>query len=793
MGPALMRRAIVRTLAFLIPVLVVPAVFGTSSAGGHCARSGPQGGGFKVTVCITAPAEGAVLSGDSPVTATATTSDGRKVHSLRFFLDGKYVLTDFQGPFEFLLPTAQWVDDPLRALSVQARVRSSSDWFYSEEAAISVGFSNGVSVPPPRPRTFEPREPQPASQQPLVVAAVGDGVDGGTIAGQVIEQIDSWNPDMLLYLGDVYDRGTYTEFVNWAGDERWGRFYSITNPAPGNHEYQTKNAAGYLRYWASPPNYFAADTGDWHIVSLDSSEEFNQTQPGTGQYDWLADDLWYGDANCSLVFFHHSPFDLSSEGGTTRMRPIFSLAAGAGVDLVVSAHDHNYIRWKPMAAGGIADPDGTTAFVVGTGGHFLYPFERSDSRVARGIDSNFGALRLELWQDRADFAWVTKGGAVLDSGTVPCSPAQDHQPPTAPELQANATAPDQIDLEWSESTDNRGIDGYRVYRDGGLLATLGPDRLTYADICLPPATSFSYEVEAFDASSNVARSEPAVASTDARSDFTPPGVPPDLTVTAVDAYELKIDWGPAIDDVGVCSYRVKRDGSPLVVTKKTHVRDGDLEPDTSYTYEVRSVDAAGNVSEPADVVGKTPPLLFTDDFETGDLSAWNVVQGLEIETDPVHAGKYAVRASGRYHPAYGVRDLAVGEPDLYARVWFRTIEEIRDPVTLLRLRGGGSGIAAVGLSEEGQLSLLNEFTGSYDVSSIQVSSGTWHRLQLRVEVEGDDSRIGVWYDGSRVGALSGPTSLGTTAVGRVQIGEHQDRRMFEFVLDDVAADTTFIR
>ena len=42
----------------------------------------------------------------------------------------------------------------------------------------------------------------------------------------VEDLIAGMNPNMLLYLGDVYEKGTYTEFYNWYGDgtNRWSRF-----------------------------------------------------------------------------------------------------------------------------------------------------------------------------------------------------------------------------------------------------------------------------------------------------------------------------------------------------------------------------------------------------------------------------------------------------------------------------------------------------------------------------------------------------------------------------------------
>ena len=69
------------------------------------------------------------------------------------------------------------------------------------------------------------------------------------------------------------------------------------------------------------------------------------------------------------------------------MRAIWALLANNGVDLVLAGHDHNYQRWRPIDANGNLSKSGPTSFVVGTGGHGIQGFIRSDSRVAAGFDT----------------------------------------------------------------------------------------------------------------------------------------------------------------------------------------------------------------------------------------------------------------------------------------------------------------------------------------------------------------------------------------------------------------------
>ncbi|WP_417067556.1 carbohydrate binding domain-containing protein [Niveibacterium terrae] len=65
---------------------------------------------------------------------------------------------------------------------------------------------------------------------------------------------------------------------------------------------------------------------------------------------------------------------------------------------------------------------------------------------------------------------------------------------------STATTASSTTLGWTASTDNYALAGYRVYRDGALVATV--KTLSYTDTALTPATTYSYTVLAFDAAGN---------------------------------------------------------------------------------------------------------------------------------------------------------------------------------------------------------------------------------------------------------------------------------------------------
>jgi chitodextrinase len=92
---------------------------------------------------------------------------------------------------------------------------------------------------------------------------------------------------------------------------------------------------------------------------------------------------------------------------------------------------------------------------------------------------------------------------------------QDIAPPSVPTgLGATPTFTHQVNLSWNASTDDVGVTGYTIYRNGSPLTTVSGATLAYADTTVLDLTSYSYTVDAFDAAGNhSAQSAPASATT----------------------------------------------------------------------------------------------------------------------------------------------------------------------------------------------------------------------------------------------------------------------------------------
>lgn len=133
-------------------------------------------------------------------------------------------------------------------------------------------------------------------------------------------------------------------------------------------------------------------------------------------------------------------------------------------------------------------------------------------------------------------------GAYEYGGTTSIS--EDTTAPAIPSnLQAAAISSSQIDLTWTASTDNVGVTGYKIYRDGTQITTT--TNTSYSDTGLSPSTTYSYAVSAYDAAGNEsAQSTASQAATDSGA-FEPP---PTYTSNLVAHWKLDETSGQTIND-----------------------------------------------------------------------------------------------------------------------------------------------------------------------------------------------------------------------------------------------------
>lgn len=178
---------------------------------------------------------------------------------------------------------------------------------------------------------------------------------------------------------------------------------------------------------------------------------------------------------------------------------------------------------------------------------------------------------------------------------------EDTQKPSAP---ANVRASDVTDttatISWSASTDNVGVQGYKVLNGNEELADVTDTSVTLQE--LAPETAYTLTVVAYDAAGN--QSEPASVTftTAEEADTQSPSAPAEVSADDITDTTAMISWTASTDNKGVAGYRIKN-GEVILKDQVTDTQAQltNLNPGTEYVISVVAYDAAGNESDPGTV------------------------------------------------------------------------------------------------------------------------------------------------------------------------------------------------
>lgn len=206
---------------------------------------------------------------------------------------------------------------------------------------------------------------------------------------------------------------------------------------------------------------------------------------------------------------------------------------------------------------------------------------------------------------------------------------------TASEILARSTT-----LNWTPSTDNGDIAGYKIYRNTTPIDTTSAT--SYVDRSLTPLTNYRYIVQAFDYGGNETNSDPLDITTP---EGIAPSKPNNLKATAVTANSINLQWEASTDNVKVTGYDVLRNGDPIDRVTSTSFFDRGLDGSTTYAHQIRALDAAGNFTNSEFLFTRTldggapskPTNLKVISMGGKDYLVWN------SSTDNVKVVKYEIR------------------------------------------------------------------------------------------------------------------------------------------------------
>jgi hypothetical protein len=169
------------------------------------------------------------------------------------------------------------------------------------------------------------------------------------------------------------------------------------------------------------------------------------------------------------------------------------------------------------------------------------------------------------------------------------------------------------------------------------------------------------------------------------------------------------------------------------------------------------------------------------------MSAWTSSAGLTVQSSVVQNGNFAAQGNTTNGNTYAKKTLSATYSDAYSRIYFNVLSQ-SSQLNLLRYRtANDASLAYLFVNTSGKLALRNDVSGTTLTSATSVTSG-WHSLELHATINGTSSVTEVWLDGVRINDLSVTMNLGTTPVGRFQIGEVQSGRTYNVVIDSAVFD-----
>lgn len=183
--------------------------------------------------------------------------------------------------------------------------------------------------------------------------------------------------------------------------------------------------------------------------------------------------------------------------------------------------------------------------------------------------------------------------------------SDDTERPSPPRgLEITNAGGGRVAISWRASTDNVGVVSYTIHRS--TTGDLGPALATtagtsFADGSVDDATAYTYAIKAIDEAGNESwRSNLVTSERDGRLvDGERPTPPSGLRVEVV-VGGMQLLWTESTDNVGVVDYRVHRSKNDelgdVLGTGTSGFIDTTAEPGVAYTYAIKAVDAAGNVS-----------------------------------------------------------------------------------------------------------------------------------------------------------------------------------------------------
>ena len=382
------------------------------------------------------------------------------------------------------------------------------------------------------------------------VAEVGDnGVGSAGVAynAKIMPLRISNSADGYAYFSDV------ARAITWGADNG-ARI--VTNSYASTFSTAVQSSADYLR---SKGGVFVAAAGNDSTELTGSNPASIITTSAT-----LSDDTKAGWSNFGVSI------DISAPGNY-----IYATSRGGGY-----GNRYGTSFSTPVTAGVLA--------LILTANPELTPTEAENVLFVSSDD-----LGTAGWDKLYGFGRVNAAKAVAQALAV--KGTLDTQKPTTPtNLTTTGVTSNSASLSWYPATDNLGVTGYNVYRNGSKVATVAGT--SYVNASLSSETSYAYAVSAIDKASNESDKTAEVSATTAALPFgislysvpTKTSTGATVAVTLTKPGTVTVKYGTSASNLNLTAQ-----GGAAATTHSVSITG--LTAFTTYYYQVVATDASGAV------------------------------------------------------------------------------------------------------------------------------------------------------------------------------------------------------
>jgi hypothetical protein len=253
-------------------------------------------------------------------------------------------------------------------------------------------------------------------------AVIGDSGRGDQSQNEVAQQMTAWRQqfpfEFVVMLGDnIYPPHAPDDFEKKfetpyrALLDQGVSFYA----AIGNHDLETELT--YPKFNMDGRRYYTFRRNERRLEGLAGAGVrffvLDSRSLDPSQLVWLRNELAQSGTDWKICYFHHPLYTSGRYTTTARFLRIAlePILLEGNVDVVLTGHEHFYERMHPQR--------GIAYFISGGAGSLRKgDIRRPSAIMARGFDTDFHFMMMEISGDTLYFQAITRTGETIDAGSL---------------------------------------------------------------------------------------------------------------------------------------------------------------------------------------------------------------------------------------------------------------------------------------------------------------------------------------------------------------------------------------